>query len=215
LDRRAVVAWAGVLAAALAGAGGFAAYELWRPRQAPGYGPDPDLMAGKTPWPRTLTVDEQRVTAALVDFILPAEGKAPAASEVGVHELIDEWVSAPYPEQVADRELILGGLAWINRAATRSGGQPFADAKPQIREAVLARLAANTGSGEAPPVGFYARLRRLTIGGYYTTKAGFEDIGYIGNKALDAFPAPSAAVRAALDRAYRTQGLPSRNAPWT
>ncbi|MGJ3626806.1 hypothetical protein AB5I41_07880 [Sphingomonas sp. MMS24-JH45] len=58
-----------------------------------------------------------------------------------------------------------------------------------------------------PPAGFYARLRRLVIGGYYTTEAGFADIGYVGNVALPAFPEPTPDVLAAIERACRQLGL--------
>lgn len=52
-----------------------------------------------------------------------------------------------------------------------------------------------------------ARIRRLTIGAYYTTEAGFRDIGYIGNVAMESYPGPSSEVLAALDRAYMKLGL--------
>lgn len=209
LDRRAVIAWTGATAAALAVSGVVVAFDHAHPPPAEGYGVDPDLMAGKTPWPRTFTPDQQRAAAALADAILPAEGPAPSASALGVHQLIDEWVSAPYPAFQADRALILPGLAWLDMAARRAGGQPFAAASDQVREAVLAQAASDA------PKGFYARFRAIVIGAYYTTEAGFKDIGYIGNQALGAFPPASDEIKAALEGAYQTQGLPKRSTPWS
>ena len=38
-----------------------------------------------------------------------ASGSAPSASSLGVPDFVDEWVSAPYPDQVKDRPIILDG----------------------------------------------------------------------------------------------------------
>jgi hypothetical protein len=48
---------------------------------------------------------------------LPADANSPAASAVGVPAFIDEWVSAPYPDQQQHRGVIRGGLAWLNTEA--------------------------------------------------------------------------------------------------
>ena len=48
----------------------------------------------------------------LADLILPAEGDYPAPSKLGTPAFINEWISAPYPDQHRDRVLIVNGLAW-------------------------------------------------------------------------------------------------------
>ena len=213
LDRRTTLAWAAALATGL----GATDLDACTPGHKPGpkgYGLDPDMNKGATPWPRIMTANQLRVVVALADFILPADGAAPSASGVHVHELIDEWVSAPYPDQLADRELIFNGIAWINREARRAGAS-FAQMSAATREAIFARLGSGAPSLEPLAKDFYKRFRLLTIGAYYTTEAGFKDIGYIGNQALTQFPPPSDAVKAALEQAYKTQGLPKRTTPWT
>jgi hypothetical protein len=167
---------------------------------AKGYGLDPNINEGKTPWPNTLSVDQLNSVAILCDFILPAQGSAPSASQIGVQAMIDEWVSAPYPEQRADCDLILQGLEWMNAAARQTGAAHFSAAAWPVQQSVLTRLS-------AAPAGFYGKIRKLVIGGYYTTYEGFKDIGYIGNVPLAAYPEPSAEVQAALDRAFITLGL--------
>ena len=59
----------------------------------------------------------------------------------------------------------------------------------------------------AAPHAFFRRLRQLTIGGYYTTKPGFKDIGYIGNVAMKSYPGPSDEVKAVLERELKKLGL--------
>lgn len=207
LDRRAILVWAGALATAIGAAHHFD-ISLTSPKakEAPGYGTDPNLTKPEVPWPRLLTGSQRAALRDLADFILPAEGEAPSAGDVGLADLIDEWVSAPYPDQVKDRALIIDGLAHMDIQARRLGGAgEFAESNAGVRQQVLEALVDPTR--KMPPAGFYPRLRRLVIGGYYTTEAGFADIGYVGNVALPAFPEPSPDVIAAIERACQQLGL--------
>src|SRR5687767_10492046 len=64
-------------------------------------GTDPNLRAKIIPWERVLSEAEMKTVTALCDVIIPADEKSPAASAVGVPDFINEWVSAPYDQQVA------------------------------------------------------------------------------------------------------------------
>jgi hypothetical protein len=194
IDRRTALIWVGAAAAAAtAGTGAFVYRDrLFRP-EAKGYGTDPNLVKPEpAPWPRLLSDEELQAAAILSDFILPATATAPAASALGVPDFIDEWVSAPYPDQVKDRPIIRDGL----KALARS------DAKQ--RAATLAALPKST---DEKTKAFFQRFRALTIGAYYTTEAGFKDIGYIGNEARAADPGPSAEVKAVLAQRLKALGL--------
>jgi hypothetical protein len=68
-------------------------------------------------------------------------------------------------------------------------------------------LAALPGPVDATTKTFWKKFRRLTIGAYYTTEAGFKDVGYIGNVPRTSDPGPSAEVKAALDAAFKKLGL--------
>jgi hypothetical protein len=208
LDRRTALVWMGLVAAAIGGAEYYGLGKAPEPITGPGYGRDPNLVDPAQYWPRTLDAGQLAAIGQLCDFILPAEGAAPSATTLKVHEFIDEWVSAPYPDQAKDRLLILDGLDWMNRdARRRANAASFAAAGKEMRDAILTDLADGTASGKVAPKGFYARVRKLVIGAYYTTEAGFKDIGYIGNVALSAYPGPSPEVLAALDAAYVKLGL--------
>src|SRR3954447_8763344 len=93
----------------------------------PGLGFDPNLLKKEIPWPRLLTDREKRIVTALADVIIPADEFGPAASAVGVPDFIDEWVSAPYDQQVKDRKLIRDGLSWLDTEANKRFGKEFAD----------------------------------------------------------------------------------------
>jgi hypothetical protein len=160
-----------------------------------GYGTDPDLMKEWRPggpWPLTLGVAARLTTTALCDLIIPAEGDTPAASAVGVVDFIDEWISAPYPQQRGDREIVLPGLQWIEVEAQRRFGKGFA----AIGDAQRAHIADDVCSpAKAKPefataAKFFAKFRDLTAGGFYTTPVGMKDIGYVGNVPLEKFDGP-------------------------
>jgi hypothetical protein len=195
IDRRTALTWLGAAAAAIAARGG-ATEAVASARGAEGYGTDPNLLHPTIPWPRVLTPAQLQAAALLCDFILPASADAPSASALGVPDFIDEWVSAPYPDQLADRPIIVGGLDWLS-------AQPLAG-----RDALLRALAAKPASpAMARPHAFFRRFRALTSGAYYTTQPGFKDVGYIGNVPLKSYPGPSDAVKAVLDARLKQLGL--------
>jgi hypothetical protein len=164
-----------------------------------GYGTDPNLMKewkSGGPWPLTLTPSDRLTTAALCDLIIPADDVSPAASSVGVVDFIDEWISAPYPQQRADRAIILPGLVWIENEAKVRFGKAF-PAISDLQRAALADTicsAAKAAPDVATAARFFARFRDLTAGGFYTTPVGMKDIGYMGNVPLEKFDGPPPAV---------------------
>jgi len=200
MDRRVAIKWmlaasAGAMLANLPPLG--AAPAPGAPAAPPraGYGTDPDMLKGYRPgelWPLTLSDAQRRQAAALCDTIIPADGRSPSASAVGVTDFIDEWVSAPYPANVADSRVILEGLASLDDRSKRRFGALFADAAEGQRQALCEEIAgvgpAGPGSGSLP--GFFARFRELAMTGFYTTPAGRQDLGYVGNVPLARFEGP-------------------------
>jgi hypothetical protein len=167
--------------------------------KAQGYGTDPDLTKIYRPgdlWPLTLTPAQRRTAAALCDVIVPADAHSLSASSVGVVDFLDEWVSAPYPDQQADRPLLLEGLAWLDAEASRRFGKVFADLGESSQHAIcddicLEKTALPQFAGAAK---FFARYRDLTAGGFYTSPEGRKDLGYIGNVPLLKFSGPPVEV---------------------
>jgi Gluconate 2-dehydrogenase subunit 3 len=208
VSRRTTLKWIGAFAAYAvmprgpARAARVAAFE----RTASGYGTDPKLIDLVVPWERTMTERELVLAAVFADMILPATATAPAASAIGVPDYVDEWVSAPYPLQQADRTPLLGILGWLDDEAQRLWQRGFAEAADNERRQILDDIVASRGvAGDWRPVFF--RLRFLVVGAYYTTQAGFDDIGYVGNVALDHYPAPSEAEIAILEAELKKLGL--------
>jgi hypothetical protein len=205
MDRRTTIKW--VLAAS-------AAWPLLRngaalgdaPAPARGYGTDPNLAvnyhAGE-PWPLTMTGPQRRLAGILSDIIVPADEHSPGASDVGVVDFIDEWISAPYDVFQRDRGIVLGGFAWLDSEAARRFGKAFVELDSTAHHAICDDICDESRAGIAlrDAARFFALYRDLTAGGFYSSPAGRKDLGYIGNVPLASFDGPPPAL-------LKTLGLP-------
>jgi len=189
MDRREAIKWM-VAASATVSALNYSSFGA--PAAVRGIGTDPNLLEPVVPWPRTLTPEQLRTVTVLCDMIIPHDDKSPSASAVGVPDFLDEWVSAPYPEQQADRKQILEGLAWLNAESSKRFKKEFAELreteKQQICDDICHVPAAKPERKSAAE--FFAKFRNLTAGGFYTTPEGMKDIQYISNVPLPAFAGP-------------------------
>jgi hypothetical protein len=168
-----------------------------------GYGGDPELLKIYKPgvaWKLTMTADQKKTATALADVILPKDQYGPAASEVGVVAMIDEWVSAPYPQQQGDKPVIVEGLAWIDGEAKQRFGKPFSDLNAGQHHEICDDICYVRAAKQQfkKPAAFFARFRSLAASAYYATPPGWEAIGYVGNVALPKFDGPPPEVLAKL-----------------
>lgn len=180
-------------------------------KPAIGYGRDPNLMEPKVVWPLTLDRQQRATIDLLGDMILPPDDVSPGAGRLGVGAFIDEWISAPYPVQQADRERVIGGLGWLDAQSRVLNRQPFAAATVAQRTALLDGLAtAAPVAGMAAPVAFMDTLRKLFVLGFYSLPEGKADMGYIGDQPTQGpYPGPSKEALAHLDRVLRDMKLVS------
>ena len=170
---------------------------------AHGYGQDPKLLETYKPgdlWPLTFTKERRSTVSALCVMIIPADDKSPSASQLGVHDFIDEWISAPYPKQQEDRKLILDGLTWLEHESKKRFKKSFADLSDEQRRQICDEICfePKTKSSLSKQARFFARFRDLTAGGFYTTPEGMKDIQYLGNVPLTKFDGPPPEVLAYL-----------------
>lgn len=182
----------------------------FEPITGPKYGQDPDLVNPITPWPRTLTEDQLNLTARLCDIICPRDNGGPSATEVGVPEVIDEWVSAPYASQQNHRVLILNGFQWLDDEAQRRFGLKFLASSDIQQIAIIDDIAFSEKASDAVfehAVLFFERMRNLTLGGYFTSPEGKEDLGYMGNVAIVGdYPGPTQEAQQHLDKVIANLG---------
>ncbi|HWE97400.1 MAG TPA: gluconate 2-dehydrogenase subunit 3 family protein [Tepidisphaeraceae bacterium] len=166
---------------------------------AKGYGLDPKLVTPHQPgafWPLTFTDVQLASATALADVIIPKDDLGPAASAVGVPAMIDEWISAPYPQQQGDRPVILEGLAWLEAESQKRFSAPFAKLQTEQAHAICDDIcfAPNAKPEFRKASDFFNRFRSLCASAYYATLAGWKAIGYVGNVALESFDGPPAEV---------------------
>ncbi len=174
---------------------------------AKGYGTDPDFSKIYQPgevWPLTLSAVQRAASDAFANVLLPADDYGPAASQLAVTNFIDEWVSAPYPNQQRDRPTVLEGLAWIDAEAHRRFGKAFPRLATKEQHAICDDIC--RGRDVTPefkkPARFFELFRNLAMTAYYGTAEGWKAIGYIGNLTTATFDGPPQEV---LDRLGLTQ----------
>lgn len=181
------------------------------PLDAPGYGADPDLIHPSIPWPNTLGDSQRHLLARICDILLPADTTMPSASALGVVDVIDEWVSAPYPRQHEDRLVLLAGLDWCDQEAQRRHQMLFNQLPEDQATRIIADIAdADTlaSAALAGPALFLDKLRALAVSVYYASPEGMRAVGYMGNVPIAGpYPGPSEAAMAHLEGVLDKLGL--------
>jgi len=168
-----------------------------------GYGGDPLLNRNHNPgdlWPLTLTPAQRAAATALADVILPADSLGPAASQLRCVDFLDEWISAPYPAQLRDRDIVLPGLDWLDEEARRRFGDVFSALTLPQQQAICDDICFQPRARDEFQAGarFFSRFRSLAAAAYYATPEGWEAIGYVGNQPSLTYDGPPEEVLARL-----------------
>jgi hypothetical protein len=146
-------------------------------------------------WPLTLTPAQRVAAIALVDLIIPPDNPATdkLASQLGVQDFIDEWISAPYENCAADKPVITAGLDWIDAEAGRRFQKKFTELTEAQKCAIADDICGKTTVKKEfkPQQNFFNRFRSLAGSGYFTTPQGMKDIGYVGNVPTVDFAGPT------------------------
>lgn len=145
---------------------------------------DPDFsQAVAGPWERVLTPEELALVTVLGDIILPKDALGPAASEVGVPDFINEWISCPYEGHGDTGEVIRGGLGWLNTESFKRHEKVFVELSVGQQTAILDDICGAAPVKPEHKAGnvFFKEFRRLCLGGYYSHSATWKGLGYIGN----------------------------------
>lgn len=124
---------------------------------------------------------ELETIAVLCDIILPATPTAGSATEAEVPDFIAFIVKDLPSHQIPLR----GGMMWLDAESNRRFNKVFKDASSAQQIEIVEDIAYPDPEGKKPNMGpgisFFDRMRNLTLTGYYTTRMGFDDLGYKGN----------------------------------
>jgi len=129
-----------------------------------------------------LNEKELTTIAILCDIILPATPTAGSATEAEVPAFIDFIVKDMPHHQLPMR----GGLMWLNGESNKRYNKAFADCSHDEQISIVDDIAypdpENKKPEMSPGISFFNRMRNLTMTGYYTSKMGIDDLGYVGNR---------------------------------
>jgi hypothetical protein len=143
--------------------------------------------------PQFFDAHEWRTVRVLSDLIIPSDERSGSATDAGVPEFIDFMMVDRPNMQLQMR----GGLRWLdNRSRTHFGTQFITLSAPQ-QARVLDEIAY---PDKAAPevshgVSFFNFFRDLTAAGFWSSRIGVKDIGYIGNEWREWDGCPPAAMQ--------------------
>ena len=129
--------------------------------------------------PKFFTPHEYQTVRILCDLIIPKDERSGSATDAGVPEFMDFIMIDMPTRQVAMR----GGLAWLDLECQRRFDKMFVAASDAERREIMDDLStyAEIKPGMSYGQSFFRSFRDLTSSGFWTSKMGIEDLGYMGN----------------------------------
>jgi len=123
---------------------------------------------------------EMKTINVLADIIIPKDDKSGSATDAGVPAFI-EFIVKDMPDFQTP---LRGGIKWLDLQCMRRFNADFASCKPEQQIELVDEIAFPS---KAKPemqqgVAFFNTMRDLTACGFFTSKIGIEDLGYMGNK---------------------------------
>ncbi len=129
---------------------------------------------------------QNELTDRLSDLIIPTDDHSPGAHEAKVSYFIDLMVANSRKEV---QEQWAAGLKGVEAEAGKRFQKPFLKCSAEQQDQIMAAMAANEGKPSTELERFFARLKSMTIDGYYTSPIGIhKDLQYKGNTAMAEFP---------------------------
>jgi hypothetical protein len=126
------------------------------------------------------TPHEMATITVLGDIIIPRDDRSGNASDAKVPDFI-EFIVKDKPEHQTPMR---GGLRWLDMQCLKRYDRSFVDCTKQQQTEIVDAIAypAKAKPGMKQGVAFFDRMRGLTATGFFTSKIGVEDLGYVGNR---------------------------------
>ena len=126
------------------------------------------------------TEHEMATITVLADIIIPKDEVSGSASEAGVPDFI-EFIVKDKPEYQIP---IRGGIKWLDVQSMKRFDADFVSCSSQQQIEIVDDIAYPE---QAKPelrqgVAFFNTMRDLTACGFFTSKIGIKDLGYVGNR---------------------------------
>lgn len=125
------------------------------------------------------TPHELQTVTVLGDIIIPADEHSGSASQAGVPAFIEFMMK----DQPRWQTPMRGGIRWLDNQCKKRYDKPFAQCTKAQQIEMVDQIAYPE---QAKPemtqgVSFFNMMRGFTATGFYTSKMGIKDIGYVGN----------------------------------
>ena len=135
---------------------------------------DAKLMAEKF-----FTPQELKTVTMLCDIIIPADKKSGSASQAGVPGFIEFMMK----DQPNNQTPMRGGLNWLDNQCRKRYGKPFSECLRNQQMEIVEMIAYPklVKPEMSQGASFFTMMRNYTATGFYTSKMGIADIGYVGN----------------------------------
>jgi hypothetical protein len=126
------------------------------------------------------TPHEMATITILGDIIIPKDDHSGSASDAKVPDFIEFIVKDMPDHQVPMR----GGIRWLDMQCLKRYNNSFkdCDSKQQLEMVDEIAYPAKAKPEMAQGVAFFDRMRSLTASGFFTSKIGIDDLGYVGNR---------------------------------
>jgi len=129
--------------------------------------------------PKNFSTDEWRLVRSLVNYVIPRDTRSGSATDAGVPEFMD-FILGEYRN---NQQWMRDGLSWMNAECRRRFNNGWLSCSDAQRKEVLDAIAYPRRAAESvrPGVEFFTRFRNMTASGFWSSRIGVADIGYIGN----------------------------------
>ena len=123
---------------------------------------------------------EMKTIAVLSDIIIPKDGVSGSATDAGVPDFI-EFMAKDRPYYQTP---LRGGIKWLDLQCMRRFNGDFASCSQDQQIAMVDEIAfpEKAKPEMQPGVAFFNTMRDLSACGFFTSKIGLEDLGYMGNR---------------------------------
>ena len=130
--------------------------------------------------PVNFTSDEWQLVRLLVNYVIPRDAHSGSATDAGVPEFMDFMLG----ENAGMRTWMKNGLGWMNAECRNRFGKGFVSCSDAQRREVLDVIAfpKKAVAELKPGVDFFNSFRNLTASGFFSSRVGIADLGYIGNR---------------------------------
>ena len=129
--------------------------------------------------PTQLSEQEFQTLSKLVNYIIPADERSGSASDAHVPQFID-FMMEDAPEL---GQPVRDALAWLDDASQNQFGAVFQSATTEQNHSLLQQIAYpdDVATGMEKGEEHFSMMRDLTASGFWSSKIGVEDLGYMGN----------------------------------